>query len=67
VVLRFGWGETWEEIERDATKNLVSNDTRRLGSVEEIASAVSFIASPLASYISGTVIRVDGRTIRYVG
>ena len=32
----------------------------RLGSTDEIASAVTFLASPGASYISGAVIPVDG-------
>ncbi len=32
----------------------------RLGTKEEIASVVAFLASPLSSYITGTVIRVNG-------
>ena len=32
----------------------------RLGSTDEIASVVTFLASPGASYISGAVIPVDG-------
>jgi citronellol/citronellal dehydrogenase len=32
----------------------------RFGTVEEVAQAVSFLASPLSSYISGTTLYVDG-------
>ncbi|GAB3933378.1 hypothetical protein GCM10027614_04170 [Micromonospora vulcania] len=41
-----GWGETWEQIEQDATNELVPNDIERLGRPDEIASAVAFLASP---------------------
>ena len=32
----------------------------RFGSAEEIAGAVAFLAGPHASYVTGTVLRVDG-------
>ncbi len=33
---------------------------RRAGTPEEVAGAVVFLASPLASYITGAVIEVNG-------
>ncbi|GHO50982.1 3-oxoacyl-ACP reductase [Ktedonospora formicarum] len=61
-----GWGETWEEIEYGAARDLVPNDVGRLGRPEEIAAAVAYLASPFADYVSGATIRVDGGTIRSV-
>ena len=61
-----GWGETWDEIEHNATQAMAPNDVGRLGRPEEIAAAVAYLASPLADYVSGATIRVDGGTIRAV-
>ncbi|CAM5690682.1 NAD(P)-dependent dehydrogenase (Short-subunit alcohol dehydrogenase family) OS=Streptomyces albaduncus OX=68172 GN=FHS32_002816 PE=3 SV=1 [Streptomyces griseoloalbus] len=40
------WGETWEEIERDATAHLLPNDRGRLGRPEEVAGAVLYLDQP---------------------
>jgi 3-oxoacyl-[acyl-carrier protein] reductase len=61
-----GWGETWEDIERNAAKEFVSNDIGRFGRAEEIAGAVAYLVSPYADYVSGATIRVDGGTVKSV-
>ena len=38
---------------------------RNFGKPEDVANAVTFLASPLASYITGTVLLVDGGMRRY--
>ncbi|MFJ4467916.1 SDR family NAD(P)-dependent oxidoreductase [Streptomyces sp. NPDC089424] len=59
-----GWGESWEEIEPNASGEVVPNDVGRFGRPEEIAGAVAYLAGPYADYISGATIRVDGGTVR---
>ena len=61
-----GWGEEWDDIERAAARDFVPNDIGRMGRPREIAGAVAYLAGPLADYISGATIRVDGGTIRSV-
>jgi NAD(P)-dependent dehydrogenase (short-subunit alcohol dehydrogenase family) len=60
----FDWGHTWEEIERGAVRDLAPNDIGRFGTPEEVASAVAYLASPLAGYVSGAILRVDGGLVR---
>jgi NAD(P)-dependent dehydrogenase (short-subunit alcohol dehydrogenase family) len=61
-----GWGETWDQIEPAAARDFVPNDIGRFGRPEEIAAAVAYLAGPLADYVSGATIRVDGGHIRSV-
>ncbi|WP_313000715.1 SDR family NAD(P)-dependent oxidoreductase [Chryseobacterium gleum] len=61
---KFNWGTDPEEIRYKAVQELIPNDTGRFGEPEEIAGAVAYLCSPFADYISGSVLRVDGGTIR---
>lgn len=55
-----GWGDDWAEIEQKAVQHFVPNPLGRMGSAEEVADATLFLASPLAGYIHGANLRVDG-------
>ncbi|MBM3490190.1 MAG: SDR family oxidoreductase [Alphaproteobacteria bacterium] len=51
----YGTPDRWEEFEKQM--NLPFN---RMGTAEEVANVVAFLASPKAAYVSGTVVTVDG-------
>jgi NAD(P)-dependent dehydrogenase (short-subunit alcohol dehydrogenase family) len=55
-----GWGTDWKEIEKHILTEVLNNPVGRLGTIEDVANLVAFIASPLASYINGANLRVDG-------
>ncbi|HTJ66998.1 MAG TPA: SDR family NAD(P)-dependent oxidoreductase [Actinospica sp.] len=46
--------------EEYAIKHLHRQAVQRVGRPEDVAAAVCFLASPLADYITGTTLRVDG-------
>jgi NAD(P)-dependent dehydrogenase (short-subunit alcohol dehydrogenase family) len=46
--------------ESDAAELLAALPLRRYGSVHDIGQAAVFLASPLAQYVTGTVVQVDG-------
>lgn len=54
------WGNDWNKIEQKVVEEYYINSSKRLGTPEDIAFAVAMLASPLASYINGTTLRVDG-------
>jgi 3-oxoacyl-[acyl-carrier protein] reductase len=52
---KFGTAERWRDVERE-----LDLPFGRMGKPGEVADVVTFLASPRASYVSGTVVTVDG-------
>jgi hypothetical protein len=60
-------GITREALEREFfEKARPSSLLKRFATAEEVASAVAFVCSPLASAINGTSLRVDGGVVRSI-
>jgi len=63
-------GGIWQNIERgnpDLFKTAMSlNPTARMGTAEEVAAGVVFLASPVASRVSGTNLIIDGALTKAV-
>ena len=60
--LASNWG-SWEEMERGAAEGVPAG---RLGQPEEFGDLVAFLCSERASFITGTVIPLDGGMLRSV-
>ena len=58
--VRRGWGQDWSAIEARVLADILDNPTGRLGRPEEVADLVAFVASPLAGYVNGANLRIDG-------
>lgn len=63
-------GGAWNNIKDNATA-LYERDrdwhpTKRMGTAEEVARVVTFLASPAASWVNGSTVRVDGAFCRGV-
>lgn len=55
-----GWPQRWSELEPLVVAEYAPNPTGRLGTTADIAAVVAFLASPLAGYVNGIDLRVDG-------
>jgi NAD(P)-dependent dehydrogenase (short-subunit alcohol dehydrogenase family) len=67
VAQQMQWEGDDEAIERRLTRELIPLCVPRIGRPEDIGHAAAFLASPLAGYITGANLRVDGGQIQSVG
>ena len=54
------------DIEARVVKEILPNAVGRVGRIEDIATLVAFVASPLAGFIHGANLRVDGGVVQSV-
>ena len=52
---KFGSAERWRDVERE-----LDLPFGRMAQPGEVADVVAFLVSPRASYVSGTIVTVDG-------
>ncbi|OLB80121.1 MAG: short-chain dehydrogenase [Actinobacteria bacterium 13_2_20CM_2_71_6] len=55
-----GWGDSWPDIEEAVLREVLDNPTGRLGRPADVADLVAYLVSPLAGYVNGANLRVDG-------
>ncbi|SKB79304.1 NAD(P)-dependent dehydrogenase, short-chain alcohol dehydrogenase family [Sphingopyxis flava] len=64
---QLGWSELdWPTIERRFTSEVIPQPTKHFGRPEDIGRMVVFLASPQASYMTGSNYRVDGGQCRSI-
>jgi 3-oxoacyl-[acyl-carrier protein] reductase len=57
---REGWTGGWADIERRFATELMPLKTTRIGRPSDIGAAVAFLSSPVADFITGAHLRIDG-------
>ncbi|MEX7109611.1 SDR family oxidoreductase, partial [Pseudomonas aeruginosa] len=50
----------WDEVQRGVLPMVAQVPIGRVGELSELADAIAFLSSPLAAYITGVNLRVDG-------
>ena len=61
-----GWADhaaAWSEVERAVLPHVVNVPLGQVGHAGDIAHAVAFLCSPLAGYITGVDLRIDGGAV----
>ncbi|WP_030445942.1 SDR family NAD(P)-dependent oxidoreductase [Actinocatenispora sera] len=53
-------GRDWASLEPELAQRYAPNPSGRLGTPDDVAATVTFLASPLAGYLNGIDVRVDG-------
>lgn len=61
-----GWGDDWQDIEKQIVAKEFPNPCGRIAEREEVADLVSFLCSDKAAFINGQNIRIDGGAVAYV-
>jgi NAD(P)-dependent dehydrogenase (short-subunit alcohol dehydrogenase family) len=65
AALSLGGGKSFEEFEKEFFEKVRPTSLiKRFASPEEVASLVTYLASPLASAITGAALRVDGGVVK---
>ena len=60
ITRHLGWGEDWRAVQRQLALDIFRQSVGRVGQGSDIAATVAFLASPLADFITGINIVVDG-------
>lgn len=61
-----GWADPaapWVDVERAVLPHIVRVPVGKVGHPDDVAHAIAFLCSPLASYITGVDLRVDGGAV----
>jgi 3-oxoacyl-[acyl-carrier protein] reductase len=62
---QYGWGDTFEDVEKHAVSELFDLSVSFVGRVSDIAGTVCMLSSEYGRYITGANIRIDGGFARH--